>query len=37
MGLQRVDVGVVRKEGCNAGMIRGGMRLVMRAVEVLWS
>lgn len=38
MGLRRVDMGVVRKEGCrNVGMRRGGMRLAVRAVEVLRS
>lgn len=31
MGLRRVDVGVVRKEGCrNLGVRRGGMRLALR-------
>lgn len=38
MGLRRVDVGVVRKESCrNVGMRRGGMKLAVRASEVLGS
>lgn len=38
MGLRRVDRGVLRKEGYrNVGMRRGGMRLAVRAAEVLRS